>query len=83
MTDRTFAHANTLKAGDVVIERTDRGTVKSRSRVVTTGPCNDAHHVHLQLTSERGTYRTACYFGETRLEADLAVFFAEHRQVAQ
>lgn len=55
-----------IKAADVslssrVVERTDRGTIKSSEAVVGVMPCTDAANIHITTTMATGKLRTCCY----------------------
>lgn len=57
---------NRIKAADVslshrIVERTDRGTIKSSEAVVGVMPCTDFANVHITTTMPTGKLRTCCY----------------------
>jgi hypothetical protein len=64
-----FKTADDLRIGMVVLERSDRGTIKVRAKVTDVGVCSDSGnvHVHVQFLSLRGE-ATWCYFRNTPVE---------------
>jgi hypothetical protein len=64
---RLYIAAQSLTPGSVIIERTDRGNIRTRATVQGTMPCGDAANVHATV-SVNGKIYTWCYFGAANVE---------------
>ena len=67
---RHYREAEKLSPGMTILERTERGTVKTRAIVLKKYPClTDRGNVHVDV-SVNGKTHTWCYLGAAQVEYD-------------